>query len=150
MWHKPFMSISTPTRSERRSAILIHLGGYFGYILPILGLIVPLWIWLARGEKSKYVEAQGREWANFSIFTFLAMILLSAVGMLLFFSVVMWLGPHAEPAGSTVTILTLVFGLPALLFLGFVLSQPMLAAYRCSRGENFRYPLPFRILKNDR
>lgn len=135
---------------DRRLAVLIHLGSYLGCVVPILGLVVPLGLWLTAPAKNRYVVAQGREWANFLLFLWISGLVLGLVGAVIFLAMLSWLGPHTEPTLGASLLAGALLGLPALLFFGFAVSQPAVAAYRCSRGEDYRYPLAFRVLKNPR
>ena len=51
---------TAPTKDERTMAMLCHLGG-------IMGFLVPLIIWLLKKDQSRFVEDQAKEALNFQI-----------------------------------------------------------------------------------
>ena len=56
----PEAPAAEPTKDERTMAMLCHLGG-------IMGFLVPLIIWIIKKDESKFIDANGKEAVNFHI-----------------------------------------------------------------------------------
>lgn len=97
-------------------AMLAHLGGL------VLSWLVPLIVWLALRERSRYVDEQGKEALNFQITLFLGY-LVSAVLMFVLIGFV---------TAAAVWIAGVVYGI--------------LAAVATNRGEPWRYPVAVRLI----
>ena len=54
------MEINTPTSEERQYAMFIHLSQLAGIIIPGLGWILPLVLWLTKKDSSEYIDANGK------------------------------------------------------------------------------------------
>jgi uncharacterized Tic20 family protein len=109
-------SLARPKKDECTNASLCH---YLG----ILGIIVPLVIWLVQKDKSRFVDRQGKEAVNFQLTLLIVhlcniALLFCFIGLVTF--PVMW-------------VLALVFCI-----------QGGMAA---SRGEDYRYPICIRFIK---
>jgi uncharacterized Tic20 family protein len=102
--------------------ILMHLSVLSGLVIPFGGLVVPLVLWLVN-RKDPRLDAQGKEVMNWVIF----ISIYSAV--------------------SAVLILVLVGILLLLVGAVGVIVFAILGAIKASKGEFFRYPMPFRLLK---
>ena len=57
---KEARSLTGPTSEDRNMAMLCHLGG-------IMGFVIPLVVWLVYKDKSKFVDAHGKEVVNFQL-----------------------------------------------------------------------------------
>jgi hypothetical protein len=102
---------------ERLWATLAHIG-------PVLtSFVAPLLIWLVFRERSRFVDDQGKEALNFQIF----LAIVYVVGVI---TAVFVIGIFILLAGW---ILAIVFGI-----------QGAIAA---NRGELYRYPLTWRVIK---
>jgi hypothetical protein len=102
---------------QRLWATLAHAGGI------ILGFIAPLVVWLIYKGRGQFVEDQAKEALNFQILVVIAGIvagILSFVGIGLLLYPVVWIG-------------NLVFCI--------------LAAMAANKGQAYRYPLNWRIVK---
>ncbi|WP_296666342.1 DUF4870 domain-containing protein [Demequina sp.] len=102
---------------ERLWAMLSHLGVIF------FGFLAPLIIWLIFRERSGFVNDQGKEALNWSI-------LVTIAGVIGAITTVVIIGFVILPV---VAIVTIVFGIMA-----------SMAAYR---GDMYRYPFNWRIVK---
>jgi uncharacterized Tic20 family protein len=111
--HRP---LARANKDECNMAMLCHLGG-------IVGIVIPLVVWLVQKDKSKFVDKHGKEVVNFQI-TLLIVNLCNAI-------LVMCL------IGIVTLMATLIFALVMHI-------QGSMAA---SRGEDFRYPLCIRFIK---
>ncbi len=118
---------SVPTADERNMALFAHLAALAGLLIPLGNIIGPLIIWLTQKDKSAYVADQGAESLNFQI----TATIIGAVLMVLAF-----------------TIIGLVVAIPGFLILGVgVLVLVIMAAIATSKGERYRYPFNFRLIK---
>ena len=103
---------------ERLWATLAHIGGI------VLGFIAPLVIWLVFRGRSRFVDDQAKEALNFQI-----LLVIAAIG----FSII-----------AAVTL-----GIGGLLFLSFIVALVFMiqGAIAANRGDLYRYPLNWRIIK---
>ncbi|WP_062313618.1 DUF4870 domain-containing protein [Demequina rhizosphaerae] len=114
---QPYAPQPMTQNDERLWAMLAHLG------IILFGFLPPLIIWLIFRERSAFVDDQGKEALNFSILTTIAYIVGSIltvvfIGYLIIFAV-----------GILVLVLCIMAGV---------------AAYR---GDRYRYPFNWRIVK---
>ncbi|QGG47232.1 DUF4870 domain-containing protein [Heliorestis convoluta] len=116
--------ITNPSKDERMWAMLCHISSFLGYLLPLVGQIVPpLIIWLLKRESMPFVDDQGKEALNFQIslllYTFIAGILV-----------------------------VIAIGIPFLIIIPiahFILT--IIAAIRSNEGIRYRYPLTIRLIR---
>jgi uncharacterized Tic20 family protein len=118
--------------------------GHFAVIIPLWGLLAPVYLWISQGKNSAYLKFQSAQTTLYQVFvnllifglTFIS-IVLGLVSILLFASF-MDLGEWTAVAGMMVMILCLGFaGLIIPLF--HILGQ--WAGLQVLRGRDFRYPL---------
>jgi hypothetical protein len=102
--------------------VFMHLSVLSGVLIPMGGFFVPLILWLTNRGNPRY-DAQGKEVMNWVIF----------IGI---YSIV-----------SAVLIIVLVGVLLLLLGAVAVLVFAILGALQASKGQFYRYPLPFRLIK---
>lgn len=103
-------------------AVLLHLSTFGGIVIPGLGLLLPLILWLTNRQRPA-IDAVGKEVMNYVILAVIAtvasvLLVLCLIGYVLLLALV---------------VATIVF--------------PIIGAVKASNGEFFRYPLPFRILR---
>jgi uncharacterized protein len=113
------------TPDDRQWGLFAHLSALAASAVTGLGFLGPLIIWLVRKDKSSFVDDQGKEALNFQI------------NLLI----------HALVIG-VIAIVTCGFG--ALLFIPwavYALVMPILAGLQANKGERYRYPLTWRIIK---
>ena len=111
-------------KDARMWAMICHLSGLAGLVVPVVGCIVgPLIVWQIKKEEFPFVDEQGKEAVNFQI----SMLIYGIVAGLLCFACV---GFVLAPA---VAIFDLVFLL--------------IAAVKANNGEHYRYPLTIRFIK---
>ena len=111
------------TRDERNVAMLAHLCGFAGLIVPLGNIIAPLIIWLLHRDKSEFIADQALESLNFNITIILAGI---ACGLLIFVGIGILLG----------------------LALGIVwIIGTVLAAVRASEGQRYRHRFILRLVR---
>ena len=115
---------AVPAAAGQGNTVLIfmHLSVLAGLVIPFGGLLAPLVLWLTNRSTPRY-DAQGKEVMNWVIFISIysavsALLILVLVGILLLL------------AGAVGVIVFAILG-----------------ALKASKGEFFRYPMPFRLLK---
>ena len=110
-------------KNARNLAVLCHLFGLLGLIIPPGNVIGPLLIWLLKKEDHPFIEEQGREALNFQISFTIAMMV-------------------------SVFLALVYVGLFLLAILGIVdLILIIMASTAASRGENYRYPFSIKFLQ---
>lgn len=134
-----------PTQDERVMAALSHVSA----LMPFMGVIAPIVIWVTQREKSRYVAFQALQALAYQLCMILAWFLGMGCYMLFFFSTFLTI-PFAESSGSSQTIAP-VFGLAfllpfliiALLFIGgfFFMLYGVIGAINAFQGKPFRYVL---------
>ncbi len=113
------------TSKERVLAVISHLGGLLAFA-SFLGILIPLIIWLAKGDQSDFVNKQAKEAVNFQI----SFTIYNALGWLLFFTVI---------------------GIPLAYLWWFIIWAVNIicsikGAIWTSRGNTYRYPLNLRLI----
>ena len=109
--------------SERQWALICHLSGLAGYIIPFGNIIAPIIIWSMKKDEMPMVDEHGKEVINFQI-SFMIWILLASI---LAFALI---------------------GIPILIAL--IIAQVVLiiiGAIKADSGELYHYPLSIRFLK---
>ena len=115
------MEINTPTSEERQYAMFIHLSQLAGIIIPGLGWILPLVLWLTRKDTSAYIDANGKVLMNWIISSLIYCI------------------------GAGILILLLI-GIPLLFAIGICsLIFIILGAIKANEGTTWQYPLSIRF-----
>ncbi len=72
-------------KDEKRASLLIHQLGFFGYVVPIVGNLLPLWLfWRRKREESKVLEAHGVAALNYQITVSIVMVCLWVTTLFLF------------------------------------------------------------------
>jgi hypothetical protein len=113
----------TPSQEERTMALLTHLSGLAGFVVPFGNIIAPLIIWQIKKDQSAFVNDQGKEAVNFQIsFTLYAI----AAGLLILLAVGVLLLPLVGLAGLILMII---------------------AALKANQGVAYRYPFTLRLIK---
>ena len=112
------------SKDARMWAMICHLAGLAGIVIPAVGNIVaPLIIWQIKKDDFPFVDEQGKEAVNFQI----SMTIYGLICIPLFF---ICIGPFLLAA---VGIIDLVFLL--------------IAAVKANNGQHYRYPLTIRFIK---
>ena len=124
------ISGAEPSAEERTWALVAHAGGPVGLLLSagLLGFVVPLVVWLAKRDKSAFVEDQGREALNFQITLFL----LHALCWLFVFATLGLGVIVALPIFAVLWVVELVLGI--------------VAALQAYDGRKYRYPFAMRLI----
>ena len=108
--------------SDNSYLLLMHLSQLSSLVVPIVGLIVPIVMWLVKKDEDELIDRQGREITNWLIFWIIAMV----VSVLLSF---------------------VIIGIPFLIILPILaIVFPIIGAVKASNGSFYRYPMMFRVL----
>ena len=110
-------------KNARNLAVLCHLFGLLGLMVPPCNVIGPLLIWLLKKEEHPFIEDQGREALNFQI-TFTIALMASV------FLVLVYVG----------VLLLAILGIVDLILI-------IMASSAASRGEHYRYPFSIKFLQ---
>ena len=123
-----------PSVDDRQMAMLCHLLGFAGLLVPIGNFIGPLIVWLLKRHQNPLVDDQGKESLNFQItFTLIGAVLISA----LVFSIIT--EPEAILRWGTILFLNTLF------FFFYVILM-IIASVKANNGEHYRYPLTLRFI----
>ena len=112
-----------PSQDERTQAMLCHLTGLLGGLIPPVNIIAPLVIWLLKKDQSQFVNDQGKEAINFQItmtiyFVIALVLMIILIGILLL---------------PVVGLFWLIFGI--------------IGTIKANEGVYYRYPFIFRLVR---
>jgi uncharacterized Tic20 family protein len=111
-------------KNARMWAMICHLAGLAGIVVPIIGNVVaPLIVWQIKKEEDPFIDEQGKEAVNFQISMSLYMVICIPLCFIC-------IGAFLVPA-------------VALFYLIFLL----IAAVNANNGHHYRYPLIIRFIK---
>ena len=136
------MDSLTPSQDERVMAALSHVAA----LLPLMGVIAPIVIWVTQKEKSKYVAFQSLQALAYQLTMILAWFVGMGCYMLSFFGTFLTL-PFSDSSTSAspffalgVIIPLLVFGA---IFIGgfFFVIYGIVGAVMAFQGKPFRYAI---------
>lgn len=108
---------------EKQWALICHLSGLSGYLIPFGNIIIPIVIWSMKKEEMPMVDEHGKEVINFQL------------------SITIWI------IISGLLIILLV-GIPMLIVL--VILQVVLViigALKADNGQLYKYPMTIRFIK---
>ncbi len=119
----------------RNWAAACHLAALvLGLVIPLGNLLGPLIIWLFKRNEYEQVEDQGKEVLNFQISIIIYGLVLSALMLIAFVTVIL-------------IPLAIIFLVLLACLLVFNLVMTIIGAVRASEGEYYRYPLAMRLIK---
>lgn len=102
--------------------LLMHLSQFGGYIIPGLGLILPIVMWATNKDEYPLVDKHGKEILNWII----SAVIYGFVGFLLTF---------------------VLIGIPILIALAIMaVVFPIIGAIQANNGQFYKYPLNIRII----
>jgi len=110
-------------KQVRNWAMLCHLLGLAGLVVPLGNVIGPLIIWLIKKEEDPFIDYNGKESLNFQISISIYMI----------------------AAGFLTMILIGIVLFPAVGIFGIVVV--IIASLKANKGEKYRYPLCIRFIR---
>ena len=111
------------THDDRTWALICHLSGLAGYVIPLGNVIGPLLVWLIKKDQSWFIDDQGKEALNFQI-TITIYVIIAIISIIIV-------------VGIVLIPLVAVFGLICMI----------IAAVNSNRGIAYRYPLTLRLIK---
>src|SRR5690606_25518483 len=124
--------------SERGMAVLAHLSGLSGYLVPLGGVLVPLILYFVMKDESRPVARIALQALLLNVATWIA-IALFGVGVL---TGVIGIALVESPDASILAILgMLVLVVAFVLVVVAALVLPIVGAIKASRGQYYRYPL---------
>lgn len=115
--------MATISSEEKTLALLAHLGGLSGYIIPFGGILVPLIIWQIKKDTMPFVVEESKESLNFQI----SMVIYSIISAILMFVLIGFL------LIFVVTIANVILCI--------------VAAIKANSGEHYKYPFTIRFIK---
>lgn len=116
------MEINKIPEADKQYAMFIHLSQFAGLILPGLGWILPLVLWLSRKDQSAFIDANGKIVMNWIISSLI----------------------YGVAAGI---LILLLIGIPLLIALGVCsIIFTILGTIRASEGTAWHYPLSIPFL----
>ena len=136
------MDSLAPTQDERVMAALSHISA----LLPMMGIIAPIVIWVTQKEKSKYVAFQSLQALAYQLGMILAWFVGMGCYMLSFFGTFFTL-PFSDPSPSASPLFALGFIIPFLvfgiIFIGgfFFVLYGVVGAVMVFQGKLFRYAI---------
>jgi uncharacterized Tic20 family protein len=103
--------------------MFIHLSVFAGYMVPVLGLVLPIILWQVKKDQLPGVDPHGKIVVNFMI----SMVIYSFVSFFLIF---------------------LLIGIPMLIALSIIgIVFPIIGGIKANNGEVWQYPLMIPFLK---
>ena len=112
---KPFFGMT-----KRTYLMLMHLSQFASWLIPFIGIIIPILMWTTNKDNSAEVDKHGKNILNFNI----------------------------SYAIYTVALTIIIIGIPLLLVLFAVFAVAVIiASVRASNGEYWEYPLTIKFLK---
>ncbi len=110
----------TISAEERGLAVIAHLSGLAGYVIPLGGVIVPIIIWAVKSD-SPVISSVAKQALLLNVVVFLIFSVLA----------VLW-----------ITIILIPLVIPAWIALGLVaIALPILGAVKASDGTYYKYPV---------
>ncbi len=146
------------TNNHNNIATFIHLSTFSRFIIPFGNFIGPLILWIANKEKSKFVDAHGKEAINFQISILLYAMLLGILTVPFFiFNVFtgidfmdfnLFNGIHINLTKPS-PLLYIGGALGGLAVIGFILEIVFIikASLSARDGELYQYPLTINFIK---
>ena len=117
---------ATKDIKENDWAMFMHLSQLAGFIIPGLGFLAPIVMWLMKKDDSRFLDNHGRVIVNWMISAFIY----SFVGVILMF---------------------ILIGIPLLIALGFLaVLFPIIAGIKAKDGKMWPYPMSIHFLKVDK
>lgn len=106
--------------TERTYLMLMHLSQFASWIIPFVGVVIPILMWTTNKDTNANVDKHGKNIINFTI----------------------------SYAIYTVALIILIIGIPLLLVLFPIYAVAVvIAAVKASNGEYWPYPLTIKFIK---
>lgn len=110
-------------KEERQWAMFAHIGTFSSMIIPLGNIIAPIVVWQIKKHDSEFVVAQAKESLNFQI----TLMIYSIISLLLCMIII----------GFFLIFALVIFGL----------IMVIMASIRTNDGEDFQYPMTFRLFR---
>jgi uncharacterized protein len=114
---------------DRQWGMFAHLSALAGLFAAGMTFIGPLVVWLIKKDQSKFVDDQGKEALNFHLNVLLYTIVLVVISF--------------ATCGFGLFVTAPLLGALAI----YAIVMPIVAGLAANRGELYRYPLTFRVIK---
>lgn len=133
---------STPNQNDKIMAALSHISA----LLPMIGLVIPIVIWVTQKEKSKYVAFQALQAAAYQLTMVFAYFVAMGCYMISFFFTfftIPFASENVDPSTSPLFMIGFIF--PFLIFGfifiggGFFILYAIIAAVFNIQGKDFKY-----------
>jgi len=111
------------TKDDRTWAVVAHLAGLAGYVVPFGNIFGPLLVWLLKKDQSSFIDDQGKEAVNFQI-SLTIYVIVAIISIVIVVGIVL---------------------IPLLAVAGLIFM--VIAAIKSNEGVRYRYPLTLRIIK---
>jgi uncharacterized Tic20 family protein len=121
MQYQPQMSLQTS--EQKQMGMFLHLSQLLNFIIPPIGVIVPIVIWQMKKDETSALDAHGKMVANWLIS-----------------SLIYWV-----VSGVLAIVLIGFLGMLVLIIMGIVF--PIIGGIKANNGEFFEYPLTIKFLK---
>jgi uncharacterized Tic20 family protein len=119
----PEVGLATQEQQTRQWAFFLHISILAGFVVPIVGLVIPIAIWQLKKAELPEIDVHGKNAVNWII----SALIYAAVCVLLSF---------------------VIIGIPLLIILGVVaVVVPIVAGIKANNGEIWKYPLAIPFLK---
>ncbi|MGB3598245.1 DUF4870 domain-containing protein [Pseudomonas neustonica] len=113
----------TPGQQARQWALIAHVAGFLGCVIPFGNLIGPLIVWQLKKDEDPFIDDQGKEALNFQITVSLLMLLSFLLIVVVVGLFLVWL----VAIGALVLMI--------------------IAAIKSNEGTAYRYPFCWRLIK---
>lgn len=120
---QPITEPGMPGPEARKWALIAHLSGFLGCLIPFGSLIGPLLVWQLKKDQDVFIDDQGKEALNFQISVALAALLCVLLMIIVIGFLLIWV---------------VIIGAVVLM---------IIAAIKANEGQAYRYPFCWRIIK---
>ncbi|TVP89191.1 MAG: DUF4870 domain-containing protein [Pseudomonadaceae bacterium] len=112
-----------PDAEARKWALIAHLSGLIGFLIPFGSLIGPLLVWQLKKDADPFIDDQGKEALNFQITVAIAGLICVLLMVVLIGLLLIWV---------------VIIGALVLM---------VIAAIKSNEGQAYRYPFIWRVIK---
>ena len=138
-------AVKTGTKDANSFCALMHLSQFANYLLPPVGLLAPIVMWLTRRNESTAVDVNGKIILNWTISVCIYSIVI-VIGFLIFGATsILTIINYDNPLPLIGTIG--IFLIPLIIFGVLDLVFVIVGAIKANNGEVWNYPLSIRFFK---
>ena len=112
-----------PSPEARKWALIAHLSGFLGCLIPFGSLIGPLLVWQLKKDQDVFIDDQGKEAMNYQISVAIAALISVLLMVIVIGFLLIWV-----------------------VIIGAVILM-IIAAIKANEGKAYRYPFCWRIIK---